>query len=237
MEIARPEGGSTEIFRRSLHDQLADRLRDMIVGGEIAEGQRIPERQLCERFGTSRTPLREVLKVLANEGLVDLHPFRGAVVASISEREAEQIRAVLSALEQAAAEPACLNASDAEIARIRALHAAMLQAFSTGERIPYIKLNVAIHGAIVAAACNPVLLDTYTRLNNRFLKSRYRSNEIQSDWNSSVADHERMLAAIEARDGRHLADLIRVHYAEWRGAGKAPAAVPPPARKPRRAAR
>lgn len=64
------------IQRRSLHDELFERLRGLITDGELAPGAKIPERELCERFGVSRTPLREALKVLASEGTVALRPNR-----------------------------------------------------------------------------------------------------------------------------------------------------------------
>ena len=63
----------------SLHDEILTRLRDHIVEGNIPDGGRVPERQLCEMLGISRTPLREALKVLASEGLVELLPNRGAI--------------------------------------------------------------------------------------------------------------------------------------------------------------
>ena len=72
-----PQGHVADrIQRRSLHHQLVERTRAMIVEGEFAPGDRVPERALCGRFGVSRTPMREALKVLASEGLVELFPTR-----------------------------------------------------------------------------------------------------------------------------------------------------------------
>ena len=89
------------IERRSLHHEVVGRLRGMILQGELQAGERIPERVLCDRFGISRTPLREALKVLATEGLIDLLPNRGAAVSRISAeglREAFQVMGALEAL-------------------------------------------------------------------------------------------------------------------------------------------
>ena len=69
--------GSQAIKRKSLHQELVDRLQPLIIGGELAPGSKVPEKTLCTRFGVSRTPLREALKVLASEGLVRLEPNRG----------------------------------------------------------------------------------------------------------------------------------------------------------------
>src|SRR4051812_46620003 len=76
---------------RLLHETVIDRLRDMIVQGELAPGTKLNERVLCSALGASRTPLREALKYLASEGLVDLLPNRGAVVAPLDAERVKQI--------------------------------------------------------------------------------------------------------------------------------------------------
>src|SRR5258708_8323645 len=83
----------------SLHERLVSQLRDLIVEGEIEPGARISERLLCERFGVSRTPLREALKVLASEGLVDLLPNRGARVARLEDKHLEHIFELMAPLQ------------------------------------------------------------------------------------------------------------------------------------------
>src|SRR5579864_4508435 len=80
-------GAESEREEQSLHDEILTRLRDHIVEGNIPDGGRVPERQLCEMLQISRTPLREALKVLASEGLVELLPNRGARVRPLSEQD------------------------------------------------------------------------------------------------------------------------------------------------------
>ncbi|MEQ9326555.1 MAG: GntR family transcriptional regulator, partial [Rhodospirillales bacterium] len=89
--------GSDPIRRPSLFGEAADRIRDMIVEGVLPPGGKVPERQLCEDFGISRTPLREALKVLANEGLVELTPNRGATVTELSVEEIRDAFQVMGA--------------------------------------------------------------------------------------------------------------------------------------------
>ena len=79
------------LIRTTLHDELVTRLRDMIFAGELRGGDRVPEQRLCDMMGVSRTPLREALKVLGNEGLLDLLPNRGARVATLSEADIDEI--------------------------------------------------------------------------------------------------------------------------------------------------
>src|ERR1700738_2048711 len=95
------------ISRISLHDETVSRLRAMILEGELLPGSRIAERELCDRFGISRTPLREALKVLAAEGLVELLPHRGARVSRLSDHELRDAFEIVSALEALAGELAC----------------------------------------------------------------------------------------------------------------------------------
>jgi len=100
---------------------VVERLRDLIIQGELAPGLKLNERLLCERLRTSRTPVREAIKYLASEGLVELLPNRGAIVTPITVTTVREMFVLLGALESLAGELACVNASDADIAEIRAL--------------------------------------------------------------------------------------------------------------------
>ena len=94
------------IPRRSLHGELAAQLRDMLMRGELKAGDKISEQALCIRFGVSRTPLREALKVLANEGLLILSPNRGASVARVSPQEVDELFPIMGSMEALAGETA-----------------------------------------------------------------------------------------------------------------------------------
>ncbi len=83
----------------SLHDQIVGHIREMISSGELMGGQRVPEKLLCERLSISRTPLREALKVLASEGLLDLLPNRGARIARLTTKDVDDMFPVMGALE------------------------------------------------------------------------------------------------------------------------------------------
>src|SRR5271154_4364430 len=107
---------------KSLHDEVLARLRDYIVEGNLEDGARIPERELSLRFGISRTPLREALKVLASEGLLELLPNRGARVRALSERDLAELFDVMGGLEALAGRLACENITDEEVAEIERLH-------------------------------------------------------------------------------------------------------------------
>lgn len=200
------------ISRVALFEQLLDALRDLILDGELAPGSRLPEPELCERFGTSRTPLREAFKMLASEGLVELQTFRGAFVATISERETREVAFMLSTLEQAAARAIVKSASDADLADLAKVHKTMMAAATRGDISSYRKLNEGIHASFVTLTGNSVMIDSYNRIKNRLLPARHARTRNAEDLKLAIADHEAMMAALAARDGRRLASVIAQHY-------------------------
>ncbi|HET7635055.1 MAG TPA: GntR family transcriptional regulator [Burkholderiales bacterium] len=201
------------IDRPSLHEELVNRLRDLIVEGELPPGTRLNERVLCERFGVSRTPLREAVKVMASEDLVELLPNRGAVVTALTEADMRYLFEVMGALEALAGELACRRIDDAALAEIRALHYQMLLHHTRGELPEYFKCNQQIHEKIVAAAGNPVLVATYRSLSGRIRRARYMANLSQERWDHAVHEHEQILEALTAHDGARLRDLLQRHLA------------------------
>lgn len=199
------------ITRRSLHTELIDRVRDMIVEGILSPGTKIPERELCERFGVSRTPMREALKVLAADGLVSLEPNRGAWVARVTVEELEEVFPVMGALEALSGELACARISDDEIRHIRDLHEDMVHHYKAGRLADYFRVNQEIHEAILSAADNTTLAALYRSLASRVRQARYLANMSQSRWDEAVEEHEQILDALEQRDGRKLAAILKKH--------------------------
>jgi DNA-binding GntR family transcriptional regulator len=199
------------IPRRSLHDAILERLRDLIVEGELKPAAKIPEAELCVRFGVSRTPLREALKALAAEGLVTLLPNRGAIVAKITREEIDQLFPIMGALEALAGELACAHITDAQAAAIRRDHLKMVKHFERGDWIQYTKLNRAIHEAIFAAAGNSALSVLYQQLLVRTHSVRFVAKKSAQRWREAVDDHEKMMAAIDNRDGKALARWLTLH--------------------------
>lgn len=201
------------IARRSLHGELVERLRDLITSGALAPGSKIQEPILCERFGVSRTPLREALKVLASEGIVTLLTNRGAVVTTLTVAELEEVFPVMGALESLSGEIACRHITDAEIASIAAIHKAMVEHWRRGEMQSYFRLNQSIHEAILNATRNDTLKSVYRGLAGRLLTARYVANMSAERWAQAVDEHEAILESLKTRNGRRLARILREHLA------------------------
>jgi len=207
-----------KVERQRLHDTVVDHLRNFIVEGLLAPGVKLNERKLCETLGISRTPLREALKVLAAEGLIDISPNRGASVAQLSDAEIRDMFELMSGLEAFAGELACERISATELADIKALHAAMLTCREQNDLSGYYARNHAIHDRINAAARNAALRQTYATLNRRLQALRFRSNFQTEKWDSAIRDHEAMIRALETRDGRQLSTILRSHLLSKRDA-------------------
>lgn len=197
--------------RLSLYEAVTERLREMVLEGELAPGSRISEKQLCETFDVSRTPLREALKVLANEGLVELLPNRGAKVTEVTQREVTDLFEVMVVLEGLSGELLVSRASDADIADIRAMHQQMMTHYERQERPEYFQLNQDIHRRLTEIAGNSVLLELESSLSVKITRARYVANMHMGRWHESACEHQRILEALEERDAEMLSTAMRYH--------------------------
>ena len=200
-------------IHRLLPHEIADRLREMIVSGTLAPDEKINERELCEAFGVSRTPMREAVQALAKEGLIQLTPRRGARVAPLTLEDLEEVFPIMGALEALAGELACRHITAEAVTEIRRCHDAMLAAYAKGDLAAYFPLNEEIHERIFRAAGNETLLQMRRSLAARVRRGRFRANLSTGRWKQAVAEHEDIIAALEARDGSALARVLKDHLA------------------------
>ncbi|MDF3608116.1 GntR family transcriptional regulator [Paracoccus sp. DMF-8] len=197
----------------TLHTELLPQLRDYVVEGPLADGARIPERELCEMFGVSRTPLREALKVLASEGLIELLPNRGARIRALTPAEVGELFDLMGGMEALAGRLACERISDEEFDKIEKTHGEMYFHFLRGERPGYFACNQRIHEQIFASAGNFALSSMARTLQGRLRRVRYGANvdEHGERWSEAVREHELILDALRRRAGEELAGLLFQH--------------------------
>jgi DNA-binding GntR family transcriptional regulator len=220
------------IQRQALSDELAERLRGMIVEGELRPGGRITTQRLCARFGVSRTPLREALKMLAIEGLVQLMPNRSAVVERITPEIVENLVPILGALEAVAGQIACARIDAAALSHIEALHERLVHHFENRDERSYLETEDAIRAAVFAATGNDTLIHIHATL---IMKLRWPmvATGAPPEWDKAVEEQQRMLRALQVRDGdlwamaahrhiRHRAAVMR-RGVDRMGGGKPPA--------------
>ncbi|WP_134724238.1 GntR family transcriptional regulator [Paracoccus luteus] len=191
---------------------LARLLRREILTGVLAPGSAIKERDQADRLGVSRTPLREAVRILAQEGLVTLRPLRSPLVADPDLTEVLDEIAVLRRLELFSGELACRNATPAEIAAIADLVAAVARDHAAGDALDVFDLDMRMHRAIVAAGHNAALTRTHAEYLSRLFRVRFLSARERADAGRVLADHDAMLHALQTRDAAAMERAIESHF-------------------------
>lgn len=203
--------GRNSLRRRSLHEEVADCVRTMIIEGDLKEGQRINEPELCQQLDISRTPLREALKVLHSEGMVTIEPNRGAWVATITPEEIREHFEIISSLERRAAELTAGKATQNDLTRLRQLQDKLERHYQARERNEYFETNQHIHRLIIELAGNDTLTQLHHQLMNRVSRGRYLAIGVQHRWEESVDEHRTLLDALSARDGEKAGRILAEH--------------------------
>ena len=195
----------------SLHEAVAERLRGAVFERRLEPGQWIDEAALCQTWGVSRTPLREALKVLAAEGLVELVPRRGCRVASLSEDDARQLFPVMALLEGRCAFEAAQKAGPADLRELRRLHEQLERHAAAGQREAYYRVNHLFHTKVQALAGNR-WLDRATNDLRRFMRLlRGRQLQQPGRLERSIAEHRALMEALAARDAARAEQLMHDH--------------------------
>lgn len=199
------------LARRSLAEQVADRLRDLILLEQLPPGAAINERDMSEDLGVSRTPLREALRVLASEGLVEMAPNRAPRVADPSLDDLLQLLQVQGALEALAGALACRFASDQTLSAIAALDRDMHETSDTAEPLDFFRRDMAFHAAIVAASGNAPLMETHQTYNARLWRARFISSRRRVNRPATLVQHRAIASALLARDEAAARHALHTH--------------------------
>jgi DNA-binding GntR family transcriptional regulator len=207
---AAPQTGA--LWVEPLHERVTGRLRDMVVDGRLKPGAPISEKALCDEFGISRTPLREALKVLASEGLIELLPRRGAVVTPIVTERLREMFAIVRLLEDYSIKLVCEHASDEHIAELEAIHTRLVRGHGKLSNSAYVELNEQFHRALVEASGNQSLVDVHAPIATHLHRARTFAMQAQDVSRNLVAGHERIMKAVRKRDA---AAAIRAMEARW----------------------
>ncbi|GHA44148.1 transcriptional regulator [Amylibacter ulvae] len=202
-----------ELSRRpSLGEEAADKLRDMILTEKYPAGEQLPETELADALGISRTPLRDALRILVSEGLVVHQGARRTFyVADPTIDELAADLSVIGALEGLAGEQACANASDEMLAEIQTLNTQMQTQKDTLAPVELFTLDMTFHCKIVEAAGNPSLTEAHRQFNARLWRARFVSAKTRSRQHNQQNMHQRIVDALMARDAQGASDALRQH--------------------------
>jgi DNA-binding GntR family transcriptional regulator len=176
---------TSQIERVPLHEEVTNRLRDMIVSLRLRPGERIQELEVAQLL-------------------------RGAIVKAFSAKDARDMLEVIALVESYAGERAC-QADQSQIDAILAMHEQMKVFFESRERLAYFALNQRIHEALIALADNDTLSMTHATLSKRMRSLRYSGNSTPENWNAAMAEHEQMMVALAARDAVALSRIMGEH--------------------------
>jgi DNA-binding GntR family transcriptional regulator len=208
----------TRITSTALYQQVAERLRQQIFAHELTPGDWVDEQKLCEQYGISRTPLREALKVLAAEGLVELKPRRGCYVTEISRQDLDDIFPLIALLEGRCAFEAVQRAKAAELAELTAIHEQLERAAATQQIALFFEVNQEFHRRIQAMAGNRWLLSVIQDLRKVLKLSRLHSLSLEGRLQQSLAEHRDILRHIEAQDAAGAERAMYAHILSGREA-------------------
>ena len=192
----------------TLRHGVTESIRQAICAGRFAAGDRLPERRLCEMTGVSRTLVREALRQLESEGLIEVVAQRGPIVSRITADQAVGIYQVREALEGLAAQLFAEHASDADRDALRNALKKLTTAAGPEKRLA---AKNEFYGALIAGARNEALGKSLQMLNSRTMVLRGRSLQAPNRWKHSLREIEALVAALDERDSVNARRLAMEH--------------------------
>ncbi len=200
----------------TLRERILETIRDAIISGALKPGEKVAEPELAERFGISRTPIREAFRQLESEGYLTVIPRKGAVVVSFTQRDVEEFYAIKSILEGYAARKACEKLTDRELVKLEAINEKLRTLAEDGDIKHFFKVHNDFHDLFIKAADNSKLTDLITSLVGKFQRLRVASLSLPGRMRVSVDEHEKIIGAFRTRDAEKAEKLVRKN-AEYGG--------------------
>jgi len=194
---------------QTLREKILETIREAILKGDLKPGEKVAEPELAERFGISRTPIREAFRQLESEGYLTVIPRKGAVVAALSERDVQEYYAVKSILEGYAAELAATNLSGKELAKLESINDKLKKLEKEGDVKSFYKIHHEFHETFLKAADNSKLYELIMQLGQKFSRLRMASLSVGGRMAISVAEHEKLLEAFRQHDGKAAEELVK----------------------------
>ncbi|MGH3033391.1 MAG: GntR family transcriptional regulator [Gaiellaceae bacterium] len=209
-ETAAADGGRPLVEAPAFREQVYERLRDAILAGELAPGERLSTAAIAKSFGVSAMPVRDALRLLEQEGLVETAARRWTRVVELDPALVEEIVPLVALLEHHAVESA-RSLSDEAVSGLRRTNAKFAEAVATGDLVACIQADTAFHEALVGLAANRsverALRDAWAHV--RLLRARVLRPEFASE---SVSDHERIIELLERGDRKEAARAVEANW-------------------------
>jgi len=201
----------TRECQKTLSEMTADKIRDLIHKNTLEAGAKLNEIKLCEQLGVSRTPLREALRALSAEGLVEIQPNRGAFVSEISMEELRYSFEVMSILEGSCARLAAERLTNTDLKELEKLHEKLEEHYRDNDPHAYVQHNKDYHEFIQEKTGNPVLSRIVSELRGRIQLHRFRQIYRPGRLDRSIDEHRGLMEAFRAREGERAEKLMQLH--------------------------
>lgn len=195
----------------SLESQVSFRIREMIRQRILTKGEKIKERELCEQLGVSRTPVREALRTLKSEGLIDIIPNKGAFVSEPSIENIREIFEVMTLLEGEASRLAAERITDEELKKFEDLHKELKRHHAEKNSERYLEVNTQCHKYIRSLAKNQLLYELIRSLHDKILLYRTQQLNKEGRFDQSIKEHEELLRAFRKRDAKRAELAMKKH--------------------------
>jgi len=200
----------------TLREKILENIRDAIISGSLKAGSRVSEPELAERYGISRTPIREAFRQLESEGYLTVIPRRGAVVSEFSQKDVEEFYAIKSILEGYAARGACEKLTEKELGRLQAVNDRLAELAEHNDIKTFFRVHGDFHDMFIKAADNEKLRELISSLVTRFQRLRLMSLSLPGRMRISVQEHEKIIEAFRNKDAETAETLVRKN-AEYGG--------------------
>lgn len=194
-----------------LRDVVFNTLREAIFKGDIEPGERLMEIKLAEKLGVSRTPIREAIRMLQLEGLVNMTPRKGSVVAEISNEDLKNVLEVRIVLEKLAVEKACLNISEDEIQQLNDNIKLFKKVVNGNDPNEIAKIDVEFHDIIYKSTGNDRLIQILSNIREQMYRYRLEYIKDQDTRCTVLSDHEKLIEAIVKKDTEEAKKIIVGH--------------------------
>lgn len=194
---------------QTLREKILETIREAILKGTLKPGEKVAEPELAERFGISRTPIREAFRQLESEGYLTVIPRKGAVVTALSEQDVQEFYAIKSILEGYAAELAASRLSEKEIEKLETINERLKTLAKEGDVKAFFRVHNEFHELFLKASGNSKLYELIQQLGLKFNRLRMASLSVPGRMEISVAEHDNLLKAFRKHDGSMAEDLVK----------------------------
>jgi DNA-binding GntR family transcriptional regulator len=193
----------------TLRERIVEFVKDSVVSGKLKPGERVPESEIADRFGISRTPIREAFRQLESEGFLTMIPRKGAVVSPITGKDVREFYAIKSLLEGYAAGIACARLTEKDIKKLKDLNAEMEKSADKNNVKAFFNLDNRFHEVFLKACGNEKLITVTHQTVQQFERFRVTALSLPGRMQNSVRQHAEIIRALEARDEERVAGLVR----------------------------